>query len=174
VAIAAAVVFLVWLLFISGDDDSDSGTEGLGGQQIEKSVEVVSAAGVPAAVAAAGYPVYWLGPRGGVDYEVTLITDGRTYIRYLPKAEQAEAETPYLTVGSYSQSDAVTVIERLGAQQGADTQPIPNGGLALVNEGGSTGVYVAFPDSDTQIEIYDPRPGRALELAESGALTEVG
>jgi hypothetical protein len=163
--IGIAVALLVWLLFIRGDDDDDPG--GAAGPAIEKTVEVVSASALPKAVAPAGYPVYWLGPRPNVDYEVTLITDGRTYVRYLPKGEEAETETPYLTVGSYLQQDALRVLEQLAGT----TESIAGGGRALKQ--GEDGVYVAFPGVDTQIEVYDPRPGRALELVRSGAVVSV-
>ena len=174
-AVVAAAAFLVWLLFISGDDESDSGTEGLGGQQIEKSVDVVSASELPAAVAGAGYPVYWLGPQQGVDYEVTLITDGRTYIRYLPRSEEAETETPYLTVGSYAQSDAVSVIERLGSEQGAETESIPNGGVVLINEDGPTRRLRRLPghryaDRDLRSAARASRQAGEVGVADRGRL----
>jgi hypothetical protein len=166
VVIGIAVALLVWLLFIRGDDDDDSG-EGAAGPAIEKTVEVVSASALPEAVAPAGYPVYWVGPQPNVDYEVTLITDGRTFVRYLPKDEDAETETPYLTVGSYVQQDPLRVLEQLGGT----TEPVDGGGRALKQ--GEDGVYVAFPDVDAQIEVYDPQPGRALELVRSGAVAQV-
>jgi hypothetical protein len=166
VVIGIAVALLVWLLFIRGDDDDDSGG-GAAGPAIEKTVEVVSASALPEAVAPAGYPVYWVGPRPDVDYEVTLITDGRTFVRYLPKGEEAETETPYLTVGSYLQQDASGVLEQLSGT----TESVEGGGRALKQ--GEDGVYVAFPDVDVQIEVYDPQAGRALELVRSGAVAQV-
>jgi len=163
--VAISVAVLVWLLFIRGADEDQSGPgAAAGGPAVKKTVQVVSASALPEAVAPAGYPVYWLGPRPNVDYEVTLITDGRTYVRYLPKGEDAETETPYLTVGSYLQQDALRVLEQLAGT----TESITGGGRALKQ--GDDGVYVAFPGIDTQIEVYDPRPGRALELVRSGAV----
>lgn len=171
--VAIAVAVLVWLLFIRGDDDSGSGGS-LGGPAAEKSVEVVPASQLGGTVAETGYPVYWVGPSPSVDYEVTLITDGRTYIRYLPTSEQAGTETPYLTVGSYSQPNALKVLQRLGENSGSQTINVGGGGLALKQADRPTGVYVAFPGEDTQIEVYDSQPGRALELVRSGAVVPVG
>ena len=167
---AVVVAFLVWLLFIKGDDDNNSGSSA---EQAKKTVQLVSAQDLPTQVADVGYPVYWLGPKSGVNYELTLITDGRTYIRYLPKGEPKQSDKPFLTVGSYSQPNAFDVLKDLGKKPGAKTESVPNGGMAVVNQGGDTGGYVAFPGVDTQIEVYDPEPGRALELAKSGALEQV-
>lgn len=173
VVIALVVAVLVWLLFIRGDDNSNSGGA-LGGPQVSKNVEVVKASGLANAVAGVGYPVYWIGDRPGVGYELTRISDGRTYIRYLPTGEPAESETPYLTVGSYAQQDAYKVLKRLAARSGAEIVETPGGGVALVRSDKPDGVYVAFPGADTQIEVYDPEPGRALDLVKSGAVTPVG
>lgn len=170
VAIAIGVAFLVWLLFIQGDDDSDS----TNGAQATKQVNVVSASALPGEVGDVDYPVYWLGPEGGIDYEVTVITDGRTYVRYLPKGEPAESPNLYLTVGSYSQAGAFDILKDLAKGPTNSLVDVPNGGLALTSGPKAQGVYVAFPGVDTQIEVYDPKPGRALQLAKSGALTQIG
>jgi hypothetical protein len=169
-AIVIVVGFLVWFLFIRDDDSSDSGSST--GSQATKTVDLASAQGLPAEVADVGHPVYWLGPKPGVNYEVTNITDGRTYVRYLPAGVEAESESPYLTVGSYGQANAFDVLKGLAKGPG-HTVTIPNGGLALTNGPKAQGVYVAYPGVDTQIEIFDPQLGHALDLAKSGALTQV-
>ena len=170
VAIVIVVGFLVWLLFIR-DDSSDSG--GTTGTQAQKSVHLVSADGLPAEVSDVGYPVYWLGPKSGVNYEVTVITDGRTYVRYLPAGVEAQSPSPYLTVGSYSQANAFDVLKGLAKGPGQTLVKVPNGGLAEKGGSKTNGVYVAFPGVDTQIEVYDPKVNRALDLAKSGALSQV-
>jgi hypothetical protein len=170
IVIVIAVAVLVWLLFIRGDDDNSNSSNG--GGQATKTVTVVSESALPGEVADVGYPVYWLGPRPGVDYEVTVITDGRTYVRYLPKGEAKESPNPYLTVGSYSQNNAFDVLTRLGKRQGEGTVSIPNGGIALKNT--ASGAYVAFPGADTQIEVYDPQPGQAFKIVKSGDLSQIG
>jgi len=173
VVIVIAVAILVWLLFIRGDGDS-SEEDGAGGPQIEKTVNVVPASQLREELASVPYPVYWLGPRPGVDYEVTVISDGRTYVRYLPKEEEPETDNPYLTVGSYAQQNAFDGLEDLARESGEETTEIPNGGVALTKSDSPESTFVAFPGSDLQIEIYDPQAGRALELAESGDLSQVG
>ena len=174
VVLVVAVVVLVWLLFLRGDDD-DSSTEPAGnGSQAEKTVEVVSEDELADTVADVGYPVYWIGPRAGVSYEVTEITDGRTYIRYLPEGEKAETKQPFLTVANYQQDNAYQVLQELASETGQEVFDVDGGGRALQRSDSETGLYVAFPGDDTQIEVYDPEPGQARELVESGAVVPVG
>jgi hypothetical protein len=168
---ALVAAFLVWFLLLRGDDDDDAG--GPQGPVLEKTVEIVTVNDLRVTAAAAGHTVYWVGQRPGVDYELTEISDGRIYVRYLPEGEQPESGNPYLTVGSYAQANAYEVLQRLGNRPGAETARLPGGGLAL-GAGDSPGIYVAFPGQETQIEVFHPQTGRALDLAESGALTPVG
>jgi hypothetical protein len=37
-----------------------------------------------------------------------------------------------------------------------------------------TSVYLAYPESDYQIEVFDPSPTRAVELVTSGQVKQVG
>jgi hypothetical protein len=173
VAIVIAVALLVWLLFLRGDDDGDEPEQSAAGPAATKTVELVSAEDLPGAVADVGYPVYWLGPQGDTQYELTVITDGRTYVRYLPTDEEPGTTNAYPTVGSYAQAGAVEVLERLSKRQGSETIPLGGGAVAL--EGGDdTSVYLAYPGQDTQIELFDPEPGRALQQARAGAVVPLG
>jgi hypothetical protein len=174
VVLAVAVIVLVWLLFLRGGDD-DSSTETAGNDSpAEKTVDVVSADELPDAVADVGYPVYWLGPRAGVNYEVTKITDGRTYIRYLPEGEDPETKTPLLTAANYELDHAYQVLQELAAESGQEVFDVDGGGRALQRTDSKTGLYVAFPGDNTQIEVFDPEPGQARELVEAGAVVPVG
>jgi len=174
VVLVVAVVVLIWLLFLRGDDD-DSSTEPAGsGSQAEKTVEVVSEDELADAVADVGYPVYWIGPRAGVEYEVTKITDGRTYVRYLPEGEEPETKTPFLTVANYQQDNAYQVLDELASETGQEVFDVDGGGRALQRADSDTGLYVALPGDNTQIEVFDPEPGQARELVESGAVVPVG
>jgi hypothetical protein len=173
VAIVIAIALLVWLLFLRGDDDGDEPEQSAAGPAATKTVELVSTDDLPGAVAGVGYPVYWLGPQEDANYELTVITDGRTYVRYLPPDEEAGTTNAYPTVGSYAQAGAVDVLERLSKRQGSETIPLGGGAVAL--EGGDdTSVYLAYPGQDVQIELFDPEQGRALEQARSGAVVPLG
>ena len=169
IAIALVAVALVWLLFIrGGDDESDAPSSA------QKTVQVVSADELLGSIAGAGFPVYWVGEEEGVDYEVTRLADGRIYIRYLPTGAEAETKDPHLTVGSYFVNDAYGVTRRVADRSGRSSFPLAGKGIALPNGDDPLSVYAAYPGIDVQIEVYDPAPGRALELVESGALTPIG
>jgi hypothetical protein len=43
----------------------------------------------------------------------------------------------------------------------------------VTNENTPNSVYIASKDSDVQVEVYDPDPDRALEIAMSGAVRPV-
>ena len=53
------------------------------------------------------------------------------------------------------------------------TISVGDGGVALVDKKHPTSVYVAYPHVNLQIEVYDPNPGRAQQLLESGQIAPV-
>ena len=172
VAVALAAGLLVWVLLIRGDDDS--GKPQSAASKPGKQGELVAAPGLIGAVAGAGYPVYWLGPQASTGYEVTR-ADGKVQVRYLPKGESAGTKTLYLSVGSYLQPDAYKTVERLAAKHGRQGFEIAHGGIAYVDRAGAPdSVYVAYPGVPTQIEVYDPHPGRAQALVRSGLVSPIG
>lgn len=171
VAVVLAVGLLAWLLLIKGGDDSDSSSEASAPAQ---AVSVVSESGLLGALKGVGYPIYWAGPRVEVEYEVSRPSPDRTYIRYLPKGEEAGTEKPFLTVGSYKQPDALARIKELGQEPGAVLVQADGGGSAYAEGPEATSAYLSFPGVDTQIEVFDPQGGEALDLIRSGAIVPVG
>jgi hypothetical protein len=172
-AIALALGFLVWLIFIRGDDSS-GGKPQSAAPGVTSQAELVTAGNLIHAVAGAGYPVYWVGPEPGNRYEVTRPSQGRLLVRYLPQGESAGTKTTYLSVGSYTQQNAYKTLEKLVAKPGSNSFEVAHGGLAYVDRASPTSVYVAYPNVPTQIEVYDPHPGRAGTLVRSGIVTPIG
>jgi hypothetical protein len=172
VAVVLALGLLVWLLLIKGDGDEASPASQPSASS--KQVSLVSQSELLGALKGVGYPVYWAGPRLGVDYEVSRLPEGRTYVRYLPEGEKAESKSPFLTVGSYEQANALKDITKLGQKPGAVLVEIVGGGSAYAEGPDATSAYMAFPGVDTQVEVYDPQGGRALKLIRSGAIVPVG
>jgi hypothetical protein len=170
-AVALAVLFLIWLLFIQGGSGNSTTGEAEPG---EGSVVVVNEDGLLPALKGVGYPVYWAGPRLGVEYEVSRQPEARTYIRYLPQGEEAESKQPFLTVGSYEEQEPLKGIEALGRRPGAILVKIPGGGSAYAESTSATSAYMAFPGVDTQVEVFDPQGGKALRLIRSGEIVPVG
>lgn len=169
--LAVVGVLLLWLLLSSGDDGS-GGTETT--QAAAPAVQVVSESDLLEAMEGVGYPIYWAGPRLGVKYEVSRPEEGRTFVRYLPKGEEAESSSPFLTVGSYQKPNALASIRELGQDAGAVLVRIVGGGAAYAKGPLATSAYLAFPGVETQVEVYDPKPGKALDLIRSGAIVPVG
>lgn len=171
VAVVLAVGLLVWLLVQGGGGGSSPTTTEE--SAAAKTVKVVPESELLQALKGVGYPVYWAGPRLGVEYEVQRLS-GRAYVRYLPKGEKPETEKPFLTVGSYEESEALASIQDLGQKPGAILVKIAGGGSAYAEGKQATSAYMAFPGVDVQIEVYDPQAGEALNLIRSGAIVPVG
>jgi hypothetical protein len=175
VAIALAAVFVVWLI-VRGNDDSSS-TDSTTPAQTAAAVGPVAAttARLRRLPDKVGHPVYWVGPRKNRKYELTRTASGRVFIRYLPPGAAIGNQTPtYTIVGSYPTKNALDVLRRLSKQTGEKSTSVPGGGLAVYSTSRPTNVYVAYPDSDVQIEVFDPSAERALRLATSGRVSQVG
>ncbi len=111
---------------------------------------------IQAVAVAVKHPVYWLGPRPGFNYELTVASTGRIFVRYLPKnAKLGDKRAIYKTVATYPVKNA-----RAQLQAGAKflKRPVINvgtNGLAVVSRP-PTSVYVVFGTSNYQVEIFTP------------------
>ena len=176
VAIALAAAFVVWLIIRGNDDSPRSSTTG---QTTTTAAAAVPVAATPATLSAladeVGHPVYWVGPRQNRTYELTRTSSGRIFIRYLPpEAQVGNRSARYTIVGTYPVENAHEVIQRLSTQPGGKSAPAPGGGLAVYSTSSPRNVYVAYPGSDVQIEVFDPSAKRALRLVTSGRVAPVG
>ncbi|MGN6816970.1 MAG: hypothetical protein ACTHK3_12950 [Solirubrobacterales bacterium] len=169
-AVAVIVPIVALLTGCGGDSGTSTSTDATTGSS---SVTVVPESGLLKAMGGVGYPVYWAGPRLGVEYEVSR-HPGRTYVRYLPKGEEAESKKPFLTVGSYEDQTALAGVRESGQRPGAILVRIGGGGTAYASGTDATNAYLAFPGVNTQVEVFDPKPGEALRLIRSGAIVPVG
>lgn len=164
-AVAAAAVLVggvLWLL-LRGDPEEEPATRARAAGVSLQRLNAI-AAGVP-------HPVYWVGASSGTTYEFTRTKDGRIYVRYLPEGtEVGSARGDYLTVGTYPVRRAFDTLRATARRQGAATIELDGGGLAFQDENRPTSVYVAYPGSEYQIEVFDPSGGRALELVRGGRL----
>lgn len=169
-SVALAAIATVILLASCGGDSSTTSTEAT---TSSNAATVVPESGLLKAMKGVGYPVYWAGPRLGVEYEVSRQED-RVFVRYLPKGEEVESEKKFLTVGSYKDSKALAGVRESGQKQGAILVKIKGGGTAYAEGTDATSAYMAFPGVNTQVEVFDPKPGEALRLIRSGAIVPVG
>ena len=154
-AIAAAVV---GGLSLRGDGEKDF-TLALG-------VPTEASAGDLRAFASPSRPVYWIGPANSGALEVTRTANGAVFVRYLPAGVEVGDRAPsYTTIATYSTPDAYATMRRSATSRGFKEAEAANGGLAVWQTSKATSVYLAYPDSDYLVEIYDPSPRRARTLA---------
>ena len=106
--------------------------------------------------------------------ELTMTSQGGYLVRYLSRGAAAGDATPRPTVGTYPVKDALAAVERLALTPGASTIDLPGGGLAVLNPRFPKSVYLAFPDSDFQVEVFAPSLAHARALVKSGKVTAVG
>ena len=177
VAIALAAAFVIWLLVRGNDDSSTSSTASTTTAVTAKPIGPVAA--TPAALRSVSAqdkrPIYWVGPRSGQTYELTRTAAGSVYVRYLPPgAKIGNRRADYTIVGTYPKPNALSVLQDLAKQPNEKSVPAPGGGIAVYSTDAPTNVYVAFPGSDEQIEVFDPSATRALRLVTSGRVAPVG
>jgi len=179
VALALAIAFVVWLV-VRGNDNSASTsktTTPTRGKTTPKTRETIKAASpqtLRVLARASGHPIYWAGTQPNVKYELTQVTDGRIYIRYLPKGVPiGDRRAAYLIVATYPVQDAYKAVRTAAKESGAVTFHTARGGLAVYNQSAATNVYFAYPGSKFQVEVFDPNPGRARQLVRTGAVRPI-
>jgi hypothetical protein len=165
VAVAVLAGLAVWLLAVRGS--GGPGTVHPGSETTD-----VSAATLRALVAEIQQPVYWVGPQHGVTYEFTDTTSRRIYVRYLPDGVAAGSAQPYLTVASYPVVNAFAVTRAAANRPHTIELPV-NGGVGFYAKTRPTDAWIAFPGSDTQIELYDPSGAQLRQLVAAGRIQRV-
>ena len=183
VGVGIAVIVVAILLISSGGDDnkgdsstaasSTTTTSSGGSSQPTKPIEATVDRLLELS-SVVGHPVYWAGARPGKKYELTIDNDQNIFIRYLdPGVPIGSKDVSSLTVGTYPVQDAVAALQHEADKPGARTASAPGGGFVLTSADAPQSVYLAYPDSNYQIEVYDPDPQRALSLATSGAIVPI-
>jgi hypothetical protein len=156
--------FLTGLLVLGRDNGSSPSASGAAATSESKLREFA---------ASATHPVYWAGPRTDQTYELTRTSDGRVYVRYLPKGVKIGDPRPsFLTVGTYPRSKAFGELKRAARAPGATSRDLPKGGLAVFSRGSSS-VYFGYPNARYQVEVYAPSASTARSLVFSGQVVPV-
>jgi hypothetical protein len=119
-------------------------------------------------------PVYWLGTEKGSTYELSRASNGRIYVRYLPRGARIGAREPYLTVATYPVEDAFAVTRAASRTRGAVVIPLGGDAVAFYSKSRPTNVYVAYRGLDFQVEVYDPSPARVHDLIAARRLRSIG
>jgi hypothetical protein len=158
-----AVLLVAWVLI---DDNEPSGTT-------TTEAEIVSAAALRTGVAMHESPVYWAGTTAGTELELSRPSADRTYVRYLPESAKAGDPRPFLTVGSYSFEDPTGTLRSRGEQPGGVVISAPGGGVAYFDRKDPKSVYLAYPGTEVEIEVFSPEFKEALQLVTEGRIVPV-
>jgi hypothetical protein len=184
VVVFAAVAAFVWVLQSGDSDDRGtpaavSGSSGLGlstgGATVPGvAAEVVSIARLRRIVAAAGRPVYWVGPQGRTRIEYTQTRDGTTYVRYLTGSATAGAPgAGYIVVATYLQPDAYRRVKRIAQAQHMFVADLPGGAIAVTKPSRPQNIHVVYPGRPYQIEVYAPKAAEGRKLVFEGSIQPV-
>jgi hypothetical protein len=170
VAVALVIGFVVWLLV---RNDNGSGTE-----STATGPAVGPVAATPGRLRSLsideGHPVYWAGAKPDTTYELTRTSSGRIFIRYLPKGVPVGVDkADYTIIGTYPVPNATGVLQGLAKNSGEQKLSVRGGGIAVYSTSQPTNVYVAYPGSNLQIEVFDPSAERARRIVTSGQVVPV-
>ena len=171
VAVAVVVAVVVWLLVRNNDNGGGSGAVATG-----PAIGPVAASQDRLRQLAdqEGHDIYWVGPKDNTTYELTRTSAGRIFVRYLPKGVPVGVDkADYTIVGTYPVANATSVLKGLAAKSGENKLSVPNGGIAVYSSSQPTNVYVAYPGSNLQIEVFDPSADRARRIVTSGQVVPV-
>ena len=125
-----------------------------------------------AAVKELGADVYWAGPVKGAKYTLAVPADGQAYVRYLPEGQGIDDTKPnYVVIATYTTTDAFTATQAAGNTSNGVSFISASGAAIYYSKDTPTNVYLAYPNLNYQIEIFNPIAATALEIATtSGAL----
>jgi hypothetical protein len=117
-------------------------------------------------------PVYWAGPQGATQFDLTRTGEDRIAVGY-PAAAGADPAKGTLTVATYRIDDPIAAIRRGARAPTAKLHQLPGHGLAVSDSARPTNAYFAYPKQPYQVEVFDPKPGRAIALVLRGRVEPV-
>jgi len=164
VGLVGVVVVVVLVLVLTGAIGGGNGSSSAVSRE-------VSAAELRDFAGSNGRTVYWAGELPGRRLELSE-AERNVWVRYLTgDAVVGDGRPAFTTIGTYPFNSSLREVRRRSKAEGMDSRPAPNGGLATWSVKRPNSVYVAFPDSNVLVEVYDPDAQRARALALS---SEVG
>jgi hypothetical protein len=134
---------------------------------------VASIQDLRALAASSGHAIYWAGKQTGTTYELSELSGGGIFVRYLAAGVKAGDPRPFPTVSTYPVHGAYAAVKKIALRPGATSIRVSNGGLAVTDPAHPNSVYVAYPRADVEVEVFDPSAGHAHQLVSSGAIVPV-
>lgn len=163
-----AVGVVVWALASGGSDSS--------AKKVKPELLEATQAQLVTLARQQGHEVYWVGPKANVRYEWTRTTDARLYVRYLKGATPiGSRKKAFLTVATYDLPNAADALKAQAAKSpGSRSQAARGGGFVYTNPTTApTSAYFAAPGSDYEVEVFDPKPGKAFAIAAAGLVRRI-
>lgn len=109
---------------------------------------------------------YWTGPVKDATYSINASTPGQVFVRYIPKGMDCGSTEPkFRVIATYAETDAYNSTLQAGNQAEGVSLSNPDGSVVYFSKNAPNNVYVAYPNLDYQIEIYDPDAKTAVTLA---------
>lgn len=162
IVLVLAVALILWLVL--RDDDSSTSSEA-------RAVSVDEIRNVAESI---GHPIYWVGTRNGYTYELTRQSNGTVIVRYLPQGTEVGDKKAHLSVATYPFPRAFPAIEKAAQKSDSRSFKIPGDGVAVFAKKYPQSIHVAYPGTNYQAEVYDPKRGAAATMVKSGRLTALG
>jgi hypothetical protein len=109
---------------------------------------------------------YWTGPVKDATYSINATTPGQVFIRYILKGmDCGSTEAKFRVIATYAETDAYNSTLQAGNQAEGVSLSNPDGSVVYFSKNAPNNVYVAYPNLDYQVEIYDPDAKTAVTLA---------
>ena len=173
VALVAVISLVAWGL--SGGSDSGSASA-----PSASAPETISLTAVPATIVSKdelvtatkdlGFVIYWNGEMQDTNLELTVLPEGKVFVRYLPTGVAAGAADPYFTVASYYDPAAFVKVQNVGTGSGAKLVNYAGGAVAASASEADSNIYYAFDGNPALYNIYSPDPQIGWAALESGTI----
>jgi hypothetical protein len=165
IAVLIAAALVGWLLL---DDGKQAPAKIAAGPVLVSTAQLASAAH------ALDRPIYWAGPHDDTSYELTVTNSGRIYVRYLPRGTAAgDRRADFLTVGTYPGDHAYENLRKVSTGPAVHSNLLDDDGLLVAPKRLPKSVYLAYPNEQYQVEVYDSSAGAARRLALNGLITQI-
>lgn len=170
---AAGVTTVLAVALLAGCGGSGSG-KGPTQSTSPGAARIVSTGSLRETASEAATPIYWAGEQAETELELSRPDKDRTYVRYLTGgAEAGDKKADFLTVGTYAQPNAAASLRRQAKRAGGTISQAPGDATVYFDRAGSQSVYLAYPGTQVEVEVFDPSFKRALQLVESGQIVAV-